>query len=124
MKAQGNAEAATQEEFKQRYDSFVNGLSEGNKLEGKTLVDSLLNLETLNARLDTAKNAIDKTGASQSSLGSGTSGAGGSSQSADSQEDPAGHHARRKRKSRAEVSNALKHEQDATKGLASRDHIT
>lgn len=61
LKAQGNAEAAAQLEFKQRYDSFVNGLSEGNKLEGKTLVDSLLNLETLNTRLDESKKAIEKT---------------------------------------------------------------
>ena len=61
LRAQGKEQEAAQLEFKNRYEKFLDELTDDNKEKGKELVENLLNLELLQSQLDKASTIIDKS---------------------------------------------------------------
>lgn len=61
LRAQGKEQEAQQLEFKNRYEKFLNELTDDNKEKGKKLVENLLDLQLLQSQLDKATAIMDKS---------------------------------------------------------------
>lgn len=61
LRAQGNEQEAAQLEFKKRYETFLDELSDENKAKGKELVDNLLNMQQLQSKLAEVEKLFQKT---------------------------------------------------------------
>lgn len=61
LRAQGKEQEAAQLEFKRRYTTFLDELSDENKAKGKELVDNLLDMQLLQSQLAQVEKSFQKT---------------------------------------------------------------